>query len=193
MPRVKLFDEKTVLEKAMCLFWKKGYYATSVQDLVNHLGINRASLYDTYGGKKQLFKKAFSHYQNTNVQLLQQFLDQQENTRAGLQTMFAQAIQESQTDKDRRGCFVVNTTIEFIPNEIEMLAVLKAHQQRFEQIFFNYLAKGVERGDLPPGKDLKAIAALLFTYYNGLRVITKVTIDPELQLQSINSLLSVLD
>ncbi|WP_460601774.1 helix-turn-helix domain-containing protein, partial [Flexivirga lutea] len=47
MPRVKSFDEKEVLAKAMCLFWKQGYSATSVQDLVSQLGINRASLYDT--------------------------------------------------------------------------------------------------------------------------------------------------
>ncbi len=48
MPRVKLFDESEVLNKATNLFWKKGYHATSIQDLVNHLGINRGSLYDTY-------------------------------------------------------------------------------------------------------------------------------------------------
>jgi len=56
MPRVKLFDEKEVLTKAMNLFWKQGYAATSIRDLVNHLGINRASLYGTFGDKEQLFK-----------------------------------------------------------------------------------------------------------------------------------------
>jgi TetR/AcrR family transcriptional repressor of nem operon len=56
MPRVKLFDENEVLNKAMNLFWKQGYSATSIQDLVSHLGINRASLYDTYGDKEKLSK-----------------------------------------------------------------------------------------------------------------------------------------
>ena len=58
MPRVKLFDEKDVLNKATDLFWKQGFAATSVQDLVSHLGINRASLYDTFGDKEKLFKKS---------------------------------------------------------------------------------------------------------------------------------------
>ena len=51
MPRVKLFDENEILKKSMELFWKKGYSATSVQDMVNHLGINRGSMYDTFGDK----------------------------------------------------------------------------------------------------------------------------------------------
>ena len=49
------FNEDEVLIKAMELFWNKGYHATSIQDLVSNLGINRASLYDTFGGKKELF------------------------------------------------------------------------------------------------------------------------------------------
>ena len=66
MPRVKLFDQNEVLTKAMNLFWKQGYAATSVQDLVQHLGINRASLYDTFGDKDQLFKKSFELYRKQN-------------------------------------------------------------------------------------------------------------------------------
>ena len=54
MPRVKQFNEDEVLNKAMELFWKKGYNATSMQDIVDYLGINRASLYSTFGGKKNL-------------------------------------------------------------------------------------------------------------------------------------------
>ena len=62
MPRTKQFDEKEVLKNAMELFWEKGFHATSIQDLVSHLGINRASLYDTYGGKDELFNTAFETY-----------------------------------------------------------------------------------------------------------------------------------
>ena len=79
MPRVKLFDENEVLTKAMNLFWKQGYAATSVQDLVTHLGINRASLYDTFGDKEQLFKKSFELYRKTNIEGLKHFLDSQKN------------------------------------------------------------------------------------------------------------------
>jgi TetR/AcrR family transcriptional repressor of nem operon len=73
MPRVKLFDENEVLNKAMNLFWKQGYSATSIQDLVSHLGINRASLYDTYGDKEKLFFRAFEFYRKTNTEGITNF------------------------------------------------------------------------------------------------------------------------
>ena len=117
MPRVKLFDEEEVLERAMHLFWKKGYYATSVQDLVNHLGINRSSLYDTYGGKRSLFDKVFTHYRTTNTDIVKKYLDSQPDIRTGFKRLFKMAIQQSTEDIDKKGCFVVNSTIEFIPNE----------------------------------------------------------------------------
>ena len=61
MARKKQFEEHEILTKATDLFWKQGFHATSIQDLVNHLKINRASLYDTFGGKEELFNKAFRY------------------------------------------------------------------------------------------------------------------------------------
>ena len=98
MPKVKQFDEKDVLEKAMQLFWKKGYYATSIQDLVNHLGINRSSIYDTYGGKKELFDQAFLLYRSTNVADTRNFLKTQKHVREGFKRLFEMTIEESLTD-----------------------------------------------------------------------------------------------
>src|ERR1700754_4407625 len=66
MARTKEFDENEVLSKAVDLFWLKGYNATSMQDLVDGLGISRSSLYDTYGDKHTLFIKALESYQNAN-------------------------------------------------------------------------------------------------------------------------------
>jgi TetR/AcrR family transcriptional repressor of nem operon len=124
MPRVKLFNENDVLEKAMNLFWKKGYDATSIQDLVNHLGINRASLYDTFEGKKELFAKVFLLYRETNSNGLKQFLSSQDDIKLGFSRLFIQVIEQSKSDIHNKECFVVNTTIEFIPNDFEMIQVL---------------------------------------------------------------------
>ncbi|MEJ0106748.1 MAG: helix-turn-helix domain-containing protein [Bacteroidota bacterium] len=67
MARTKVFDEQMVLDKAMNLFWQKGYNATSAQDLVNGLSISRSSLYDTFGDKHSLFVKALKQIpQRTN-------------------------------------------------------------------------------------------------------------------------------
>ena len=67
MARTKTFDPSVALEQAMAVFWLKGYEATSMQDLVEAMGINRASLYATFGDKRQLFLAAIAHYDATVV------------------------------------------------------------------------------------------------------------------------------
>ena len=62
MARPKEFDRTQALDKAMHLFWQQGYEATSMQDLCNHMGINRGSLYDTYGNKHSLFLEGIQRY-----------------------------------------------------------------------------------------------------------------------------------
>ena len=174
MPKFKLFDEKEVLEKAMNLFWKKGYYATSIQDLVSYLGINRASLYDTYGGKKSLFEKTFLHYTTASRDAQKKFLDSHDDIRIGLKKLFDLAIQQSNLDEDNKGCFAVNSTVEFIPNEKDFSSLAHENKRQFEEIFCNYLLLGVERNQISADKNLQAIATLFFTFYNGLKVVTKV-------------------
>jgi TetR/AcrR family transcriptional repressor of nem operon len=66
MARYKNFDKQETLEKAMDIFWQKGYHATSVQDLIDGLCINRASMYDTYGDKHQLFLDTLIEYKSRN-------------------------------------------------------------------------------------------------------------------------------
>ncbi|MCG8330360.1 MAG: TetR/AcrR family transcriptional regulator [Chitinophagales bacterium] len=193
MPRVKLFDEQEILEKAMELFWKKGYYATSIQDLVDHLGVNRASLYDTYGGKKELFYKAFQYYRATNTQALRKFLNNHNDIKEGFRSLFRLAIEESKQDKDLKGCFVVNTTTELVPNDSNAHQVLCENKSTLEQLFYDYLSSGVQKGQISEQKDLKAIVSILFTYYSGLRIITKVNIEEQELYSSVDTLLSLLD
>ena len=193
MPRTKLFDETEVLEKAMNLFWEKGYYATSIQDLVNHLGINRASLYDTYGGKIELFKKAFNYYRNNNSSALRQFLYGYEDVRQGLKALFSRAIQDSKSDASNKGCFVVNTTIEFMPNEESFKSLILDNKKHAVHLFRDYLQHGVDQGQISTEKDVLAIANLIFTFYNGLQVVTKVDPNEDENMAALEALLKVLD
>lgn len=174
MPRVKTFDEKATLTRAMELFWRNGYAATSVQDLVSHLGINRASLYDTYGDKKQLFLKAFQLYRNINTEAVKGIFSSHTDVKQGLTAMFQTAIEEASSDVDRKGCFVVNTTTELVPNEEELLGVLQENHKNFTNTLIDYLKKGQQSGQLNSKLDVKAMAHLLFTLYTGIRVVSKV-------------------
>ena len=193
MPRVKLFNEHQVLEKAMILFWKQGYSATSVQDLVTHLGINRASIYDTFGDKEKLFLKAFENYKKINTENVTRFLQSQVDVKVGFKKLFEMAIDESVKDKERKGCFVVNTTTELIPGDEKIFKILEENRKTFESIFLDYLKGGETKGQFKKGKDLTAIATLLFTLYNGLKVVSKVNSNKKELTSSVNQALSLLD
>lgn len=192
MPRVKTFNENEVLQKAMFLFWKQGYAATSIQDLVEHLGVNRASLYSTFGDKDQLFKKALKLYQKINSEGVQAFLESQSNTQEGFRLLFQNAIEDVKTDQDRKGCFVVNTTTEIIPGDPVIQQSLQSNQELFVRVFQDFLQKGEAQGDFASGKDLASIALTLFMVYNGLRVVGKIQTDTEKLTQSVNQVLSIL-
>lgn len=193
MPKVKLFDEKLILEKAMELFWKKGFHATSIRDLVNFLGISRSSIYDTYGGKNELFYKAFQLYRTTNITGFSNFLNQQKNIKKGLRKLFEMAIEQSIADMDKKGCFVVNTTTELVPGDIEIQKILKENENTFVNIFYEFLLKGEQSGEIPKGKNLKSIANLYYTLYNGIKVVSKVQPNSKELLSSVDTVLTLLD
>jgi len=174
MARTKNFKEEVVLKKAMDLFWKQGFHATSMQQLVDTLGINRASMYDTFGSKEALFLKAFEEYRKSNKSAIKDFLYQYKNPKEGIQALFTVAIDQAVADAERKGCFVVNTTTEMLPGDVNLLPILKLNKKEFENIFYEYLTGGAANDFLTSGKDWKSISAFLYIYYNGLKVVSKV-------------------
>lgn len=179
MPRTKAFDETTVLQKAMELFWKQGFHATSMQNLVDHLGISRASIYETYGNKKSLYDKAFERYRSQNQRRIKQFLAEQTDAKTGMEKLFLSAVTESAEDTERKGCFVVNCISELAALDADILQKLARNQTEFLQFFRSYLEEGQQKGQLAADMDLDATATYLFTLYNGLRVVSKVETDPD--------------
>ncbi len=193
MPRVKLFDENEVLEKAMNLFWKKGFYATSVQDLVNHLGINRASLYDTFGGKRELYDKAFSHYKNSIQDEMLSFLTSHSNTKEGFRALFQKSILNATKDQENKGCFVINSTVEMIPNEDDAIASISKNNNKLLDVMHKFILTGQDDGQISKDRDTRSLASTLFTFYNGLSITTKSKFNTEDQYKSIEIILSILD
>jgi len=193
MPRAKLFDESEVLNRALDLFWKKGFAATSMQDLVTHLGINRASLYSTFGDKETLFNKAILLYIQINLDAIKLMFSKNPIIKEGLRKLFKKTIDEAVKGKIKKGCFVVNSTTELIPNDSKTLAILKENKNNFEKLIYDYLLFGVDKGQISKELDIQSLATLFNTFNNGLGVVTKVEVPKSKLLKSIDTLLSVLD
>ncbi|MEM6645556.1 MAG: TetR/AcrR family transcriptional regulator [Bacteroidota bacterium] len=178
MPRAKQFDEAETLEKAVLLFWKQGYHHTSVQDLVDHLGLNRGSLYNTFGGKRALFDRAFAWYRHQEVKRLRTFLEAQPNVRTGLRALFGHLIEDDCADPDAKGCFIVNTTTELIPSDPDIQQVLVHHRNAIHALLHDALTRGLQQKQIAEEIDVDAMAQLLYTLMTGLRVVGKTKPDP---------------
>lgn len=193
MPRVKKFDINEVLLKAMELFWEKGYHATSIQDLVDGLGINRGSLYDTYGGKKKLFNQAIEIYMSSNQKLLCDLLGSEGNVKGTLRMVFEKIVDADISDADCKGCFVVNTTTELLPNDIGLQESITDYKKNIIQMFHELLQKGIKKGEIPKNKDIKTIANLLYTLMTGIRVISKTETNKKESLDEVDAVLMLLN
>jgi len=191
MGRVKTFDELETLERAIELFWLQGYDATSIQDLVEALGINRASLYATYGGKRALFFRSFRHYQEKNQSILSAFLDEQDDVRLGLRNLFERSMGCSSTGGGK-GCFAVNNTVALKKEDEEMTKMLKENRKIVEETFRNFLQKGVNTEQISQDKDLNALAGLLVTFYYGLQALSRISEKTENQFRAVDALIAAL-
>lgn len=193
MPRVKQFNEEEVLQKAVELFWKKGFHATSMQDLVVGLGINRASLYDTFGGKQALFDKAFQSYREKSFKETNAFLNSFESVKEALFRLLESAANRALNDPDHKGCFTVNTATSSYPNEYAQQVCLEENRSLYEQIFAAQIRKGMASGEITEDKEPDEIAMLLFVLLSGINVIAKMNPDRDTLLESIRNGLKVLD
>lgn len=177
MARSKAFDPDLALRKAMQLFWRQGYEATSVDDLVHAMGVNRASLYATFGDKRSLFLKALDRYLDSVLEPRLAALDKAVSAVAGLRALLGELIAFAVGDPQRRGCLAVNTACELSGRDPAVAERLRAHETSREAALARLIARGQESGEIPRGRDPQALARCFSTVIDGLRVRSKLGAD----------------
>ncbi|HTH83136.1 MAG TPA: TetR/AcrR family transcriptional regulator [Mucilaginibacter sp.] len=193
MARTKDFDEDDVLKKAVDLFWLKGYNATSMQDLVDGLGISRSSLYDTYGDKHTLFIKALESYQNANTGQMCKIVSSGKPAKQTMRVLLEMIVNELLCDTNHKGCFMVNAEVEVAPHDEKVNQIICANDQQVEDAFYLVIKKGQENGEIKNPQDARALARFTFNTVKGIRVTAKSTNDKAVFEDIINMALSVLD
>lgn len=101
-------------------------------------------------------------------------------------------INKSIPDKDKKGCFVVNTTTELIHGEKELLEIVQENKKIFERLFYNFLLKGQQSGEIAKSKNIKTISHLFYTLYSGIKVVSKIETNKKELTNSVNLALSLL-
>lgn len=173
MPRTKAFNEMNVLRKAMITFWKQGYEKTSVQDLVDSMGIHRRSIYDTFGDKQGLFLKVLDQYEIDLEHMIQQQLQPSMSATEKIETLFVISL-APQEDKPN-GCLIVNTATELALLDAEVAAKTQAMFYKSEQFIYQILKTDQEQNSSLNNRNLPDLASYIHNAWIGLRVLSKTT------------------
>ncbi|MEP3836314.1 MAG: TetR/AcrR family transcriptional regulator [Algibacter sp.] len=120
MARTKQYNEEEVLEKAMNLFWKNGYETTSMHMLEKEMGINKFSIYSSFGNKHGLFLESLKHYKSRVNTILQKFKKGTKGVE-DIKQFFYDSVSSNFKDDNLKGCFVTNTYNEFSETEDELI------------------------------------------------------------------------
>jgi len=174
MARPKTFNEEDVLDKAVEVFWVNGYEATSMQDLVDAMGIQRGSLYAVFGSKQQLFLRSLERYGAVVVKQFLAILESKPSAVESIALFFTQLVEHIVTAGPFRSCLVTNSAIERgltdTATKQQVVRLLNALEKGFDQS----LQRALSNGEISPDLDLTKGAQFLTCSMQGLLVMGKV-------------------
>lgn len=177
MARPQQFDREEVLDQALLVFWKQGFEAASIQDLVDATGLNRGSLYNSFGDKDELFTLVMERYRATapTKPLVIAANDPEDtaNTRVLISTFFDALVERAQNDGDYKGCLLTNTAAGFYGCSDAMADWVRETLQGLEQTLTTLVKRGQVRGDIASEAKASAIARSMVASAQGLNVLAR--------------------
>ena len=189
----KQFDPEIALEKAMHLFWDKGYSATGMKELLDVMEIGRKSLYDTFGSKRDLFLKALNKYSETVVSEIFQALNNPEKSALENVRVVMRDIGAVNSRPMSSGCLLGCSMAQCRTDDAEMADILRKHMQRVEHAYHEAFARAQADGELKPTTNVQNLARLFMSAHQGLVLIGRVTVTPEIPQGIVEGALTILD
>lgn len=189
--RPNIHDNSELIQKAQDIFWKKGYTATSLNDLLTITGAGSGSFYNTFkGGKKQVFKEAL----NQRRQVFDEFKNELEKSESPIELIkafFRNIAFEDQTSHVK-GCIIANTIVEmaYIDDELENEAIQILKE--VEEMYTEAIRKAQKKGDLKNTAEASVLGKYLITFWCGLNTLRRMYPDKKVLSQQIEMQLAVL-
>lgn len=193
MTRPREFDPDAALDKAMRLFWERGFQHTSMADLVRHTGVSRYGLYGTFGNKDDIYRQALMRYTQMMKDEMQKDLRRPGAGRPELEAYFRHITAIVTSDEGRKGCMVCNTASELAPHDPAMAAHLKILQDNQRAMLETVIAAGQKAGDIRTDMSARDLAMLLFTLEQGLAALHRGGTPVEALTPCFDSFLKILD
>lgn len=192
MGRPKQFDPEAAVEQAMQVFWRRGYSGTTPQCLVEALGIGKGSLYNAFGGKRQLFDLALRRYLDGHAAAMDALVEESGPVKERLRAALRLLSETDFADPDRRGCLAMNTAVEFGQDDEHLTPLLRGMLDRTESALRALVEEGQRAGDVRNDRDPKDLAALLLNTVTGLRVMVRIESGPERVRRAIDTTVDLL-
>jgi AcrR family transcriptional regulator len=168
--RPRAFDRDDALDRAMLLFWSRGYEATSVSDLTESMGITPPSLYAAFGDKKRLFLEAVDRYQTGPGSFAQRAFSEEPTAERAIRRLLMDTIESFCDPEHPKGCMVVLAATNCTADSSDILDALAERRRAAERAIRDRLAAGQAAGELPAEADISALAGFMVTTLYGLSI-----------------------
>jgi TetR/AcrR family transcriptional regulator, transcriptional repressor for nem operon len=180
MARPREFDEGAVIDAAIEQFWLRGYEATSVRDLADRMGIAGASLYNTFGDKRTLYRSALGRYLEQTFRERIRRIEGTLPPHEAIVAFFEEIVERSVTDKRRKGCMLVNSTLEHVPGDRDFQRIVATFLDDVEAFFLRCVASGQRSGTVSASQSAEDLARMLVGQLLGIRVLARIRPDRSL-------------
>jgi AcrR family transcriptional regulator len=167
--RPRLFDRTAAIQQAMVLFWDRGYEGTTFDDLIGAMKLSPSSFYHEFGSKERLYREAVDYYLNLSSSGLR-CLSSHRDTRAAFEALIEEGAEFFTNDASPAGCMISLAGTHLPPHLRSVADFTKSLRKLFEQALATRLRKGVSDGDLPPGTNVKELAAYFGSIFRGMAV-----------------------
>jgi TetR/AcrR family transcriptional repressor of nem operon len=173
MARHKEFDVNEALDRAVQLFWRRGYEGTSLQELQEHMGIGRQSLYDTFGDKHSLFLAALDRYMEQGRARVHRSLQEPKASWGAVRQYFDELLAFLTPRGERSACLVTNTIAEFGREDPEISRRCQGNERALAAALEQALRRAIDKGELNRSVDPKQATIFLVSQVYGLGVLAR--------------------
>ena len=177
----------------MQLFWRKGYESSSLQELLNTMGLSKSSFYQTFKSKHALFENCIKHYRQTLGESLVIQLEKSSSGKAFINKLFQNVADETCGADARRGCLLMNTASEFAQSDADIARLVTNSLQNIIDVFEMAIQRAQQAGEISADKDPHALATYLISSMSGLKNMVKAGADRQTVKQIADTVVSTLN
>jgi len=171
--RTKEFEIDEIADAAMHVFWRHGYAATSVQDLVEGTGLSRSSLYSTFQNKQGLYQKALQHYELLTTLNNVKLLSGSGSPKELIRQLLINVVEDELNDAEHKGCLVANACLELSGHDEDVAQFVVSNLKKLQHALENLLIKAQQSGEIASTQNPRALASFFLNTMQGLRVLGK--------------------